>query len=206
MCERCGRFNLRRSMSEQPMSATILTRVIAQPRQAANLGISSAFFQPSVLRCLGSLQKPRFVSSQATKITAEDAAKLLNEQRRLRPSSPHFTIYQPQLTWYTSILNRVTGSALSVGIYAYALGYLISPASGIPMDSETVLQMISTTPEWIKIAAKTMVAFPFTFHTFNGMRHLAWDMGYFLNLKSSYTAGYVVLGLTAVSTVGLALL
>lgn len=34
------------------------------------------------------------------------------------------------------------------------------------------------------------------FHTFNGVRHLAWDYGYGFKLKQLYTTGYVVLGLT----------
>jgi hypothetical protein len=38
---------------------------------------------------------------------------ILNEQRLKRPSSPHFTIYQPQLTWLGSIAHRVTGASLS---------------------------------------------------------------------------------------------
>lgn len=40
--------------------------------------------------------------------------RILNNQRLRRPSSPHFTIYQPQLTWLGSIANRITGCALSV--------------------------------------------------------------------------------------------
>lgn len=39
---------------------------------------------------------------------------ILNTQRLARPSSPHFTIYQPQLTWIGSIANRITGVGLSV--------------------------------------------------------------------------------------------
>ena len=45
------------------------------------------------------------------------AAEILDKQRLLRPSSPHFTIYQPQLTWLGSIANRVTGAGLSVCEY-----------------------------------------------------------------------------------------
>lgn len=48
-----------------------------------------------------------------TSMTEADALKMLNEQRSLRPNSPHFTIYQPQLTWIGSIANRVTGVGLS---------------------------------------------------------------------------------------------
>lgn len=33
-------------------------------------------------------------------------------------------------------------------------------------------------PEWVKTATKAIVSIPFTFHSFNGLRHLMWDMGY----------------------------
>ena len=45
---------------------------------------------------------------------AADVTNVLNAQRLKRPSSPHFTIYQPQITWIASIANRVTGVGLSV--------------------------------------------------------------------------------------------
>ncbi|KAI8457008.1 hypothetical protein BY996DRAFT_6411959 [Phakopsora pachyrhizi] len=196
-------------------------------RPGIGLAFRSVRLQTSAIGSLKvSVQQNRFSSSKATYTSSEDAAKLLNEQRKLRPSSPHFTIYQPQLTWYSSIFNRVTGCALTggiqfkiitsviyggfvfplTGLYAFSLGYLTLPAVGIPMDSETLVQLAASAPAWSKVATKTVLAVPFTYHTFNGIRHLAWDMGYVIDLKSSYTAGYVVIGLTAVSSVGLALL
>ena len=50
---------------------------------------------------------------QTQSLPPSAAEKILNEQRLKRPSSPHFTIYQPQLTWIGSIANRVTGAGLS---------------------------------------------------------------------------------------------
>jgi succinate dehydrogenase (ubiquinone) cytochrome b560 subunit len=41
-------------------------------------------------------------------------SEILNTQRLRRPSSPHFTIYEPQITWIGSIANRMTGVGLSV--------------------------------------------------------------------------------------------
>jgi Succinate dehydrogenase/Fumarate reductase transmembrane subunit len=52
-----------------------------------------------------------YVQTQSFK--PEEAKAILNTQRLARPSSPHFTIYQPQLTWVASIANRVTGAGLS---------------------------------------------------------------------------------------------
>lgn len=49
-------------------------------------------------------------------LTFKDAQAILNKQRLHRPSSPHFTIYKPQIPWILSITNRVTGAGLSVGM------------------------------------------------------------------------------------------
>lgn len=51
---------------------------------------------------------------QTESLRPEQAADFLNAQRLKRPSSPHFTIYQPQLTWFASIANRITGVGLTV--------------------------------------------------------------------------------------------
>ncbi|KAG0147746.1 hypothetical protein CROQUDRAFT_61369 [Cronartium quercuum f. sp. fusiforme G11] len=174
-------------------------------------GSSSRMFltrsQPSLLQLVNSCQQQqRSSSSKVSQVSGDEAMGILNQQRKLRPISPHFTIYEPQLTWYSSLANRVTGSALSIGLYAFALSYLTLPAVGIPMDSDAIVQLATSAPEWSKVTTKGLLALPFTYHTFNGCRHLAWDLGYFMELKSSYTAGYAVLGATAVSTVGLALM
>ena len=59
---------------------------------------------------------PRAHSSLSTQSTSpQEALSILNAQRMRRPSSPHFTIYEPQLSWLSSIANRVTGNGLSIG-------------------------------------------------------------------------------------------
>lgn len=49
-------------------------------------------------------------------ISADEHARQLDAKRLQRPNSPHLTIYQPQLTWISSIANRMTGVGLSVGM------------------------------------------------------------------------------------------
>jgi len=88
-------------------------------------------------------------------------------------------------------------------MYGYFLAYLAAPGT---FDSVHVLEAISGFPEAVKYSAKAILAAPFAFHTLNGIRHLGWDVGKFLTLKSSYQAGYAVLAATAVSTVALVLL
>lgn len=129
--------------------------------------------------------------------------EILNQQRLKRPSSPHFTIYQPQLTWLSSIANRATGGALSALLYGFSLAYLFAPGT---FDSTHIVELIVGLPEYAKYAGKFILAAPFAFHSLNGLRHLAWDMGKVLTLKSAYRAGYAVLGATAVSTIALVLM
>merc|ERR1712225_157468 len=141
-----------------------------------------------------------------TAVSADDALKMLNEQRAKRPSSPHFTIYEPQLSWLSSIANRVTGNGLSALMYAFAISYVAAPAVSAGFTGASIVALAASLPVWAKISAKIVLGAPFWYHTWNGMRHLAWDMGYLLSLKASWTAGYVVIGTTAVTTLATALL
>ncbi|KAG5723702.1 hypothetical protein E4T56_gene9277 [Termitomyces sp. T112] len=139
-------------------------------------------------------------SVQTTSTSVSEAMQILNKQRLNRPSSPHFTIYQPQLTWIASIFNRVTGVALSVLLYGFSLAYLVAPTT---FDSTHVIEFVKSLPDAVKYGGKFVLALPFTFHSFNGLRHLAWDMGKFMTVKGCYSSGYAVLGATALSTLGL---
>jgi len=136
-------------------------------------------------------------------VPASSSVGILNKQRLLRPSSPHFTIYQPQLTWIASIFNRATGGALSALLYGFSLAYLVAPGT---FDSAHIIEFVAGLPDVVKYAGKALLALPFTFHSFNGLRHLAWDSGKFLSLKGVYGTGYAVLGATAVSTIALVLM
>ncbi|GJJ68113.1 succinate dehydrogenase (ubiquinone) cytochrome b560 subunit [Entomortierella parvispora] len=130
----------------------------------------------------------------------------LVQQRKNRPLSPHLTIYQPQLTWYLSMFHRATGGAVAFGFYAGAITYAVGPMFGMGFDAATVVSTIATVPVAAKVAGKFIVALPFTFHSFNGLRHLLWDTTRALTLKGVYSTGYAVIGLSTVSAIGLALI
>ena len=42
---------------------------------------------------------------------------------------------------------------------------------------------------------KFALAFPLTYHFWNGIRHLFWDSGRFLTIKEVYITGYAVLAI-----------
>jgi len=60
-------------------------------------------------------------------------------------------------------------------------------------------------PLLAKVLAKFVVAVPFTFHSFNGLRHLVWDMGKEFANKSVVRTGWTVVGVSVASALGLAL-
>lgn len=84
--------------------------------------------------------------------------------------------------------------------YAVFLGHVLAPAFGTTLDSAALIDLFASLPGWFATSLKGAVAAAGSYHTLNGLRHLGWDMGYFLDLKASYMAGYVVLGATALST------
>ncbi|TIB66266.1 hypothetical protein E3P78_00092 [Wallemia ichthyophaga] len=175
--------------------------------RANNSNCLRAFVQPAAAATrLGNTLKSPSKLIHTQKLNESENLALLNHQRNLRPSSPHFTIYQPQLTWFASIANRVTGVGLSAGIYAFAIGYVTLPLAGAGFDSQSLIEITQSAPVWLKALVKVPIAAAFSFHSLNGIRHLLWDTGRFLTLKGAYQTGYAVLGLTAVSTIGLMLL
>lgn len=78
---------------------------------------------------------------------------------------------------YTSISNRITGAALPAGLYVGALAYLAIPDAAT-LFTPGLVDIVSSLPDWAKVAGKFTITAPFTFHTFEGLRHLVWDSGY----------------------------
>ncbi|XP_029173814.1 succinate dehydrogenase cytochrome b560 subunit, mitochondrial-like [Nylanderia fulva] len=121
--------------------------------------------------------------------------------RLKRPLSPHLTIYEYQLTAVLSITHRTTGIMLASYAMFLGLGTLFIPG-GIPCFIETVDNLCLSLP--VLFAGKTLLALPATYHTFNGIRHLAWDFGLFLTIKEVYSTGYIVSALAVISALALA--
>lgn len=139
-------------------------------------------------------------------MTPDDGQEILVKQRGNRPVSPHLSIYRPQVSWILSSAHRITGVALSSAFYVFGLSYLAAPYMGFEMSSGALVSTFASLPIFMKIGLKTIASVPFTFHAFNGIRHLMWDMTVMLNNKGVIRSGYAVLGATAISSLVLALL
>ncbi|KAK3679632.1 cytochrome b subunit of succinate dehydrogenase, Sdh3p [Recurvomyces mirabilis] len=147
-------------------------------------------------------------ANDATQSMAENDAGtgILAKQRLARPVSPHLSIYRPQITWYGSIINRITGSLMSGAFYLFGAAYLVAPVMGWHLESAVLAASFATWPVILQFLTKTVFAWQFTYHTFNGVRHLVWDTASAISNKAVNQSGWFVVGLSTVSAVALALL
>ena len=90
-----------------------------------------------------------------------------------RPLSPHLTIYRWPVTMATSITHRITGVGLSVGAVILAW-WLVSISNG--PEGWQRFHALSETP--IGLLVVFGLTWSLTYHFLNGVRHLAWDLGY----------------------------
>ncbi len=111
-----------------------------------------------------------------------------------RPLSPHLRIYRMQINMAMSIVHRITGGALYFGTVLLA-AWLIATASG--PEAFAVVDAIFGHP------LGKFVLFGYSWalihHMLGGMRHLVWDTGRALDIKSADTLAW----LTAVGSVSL---
>lgn len=112
-----------------------------------------------------------------------------------RPLSPHLQIYKPQLTSMLSISHRLTGMALGVGTL-FLVWWLVAAASGDAAFATAQAFFGS----WFGLLLLFGWTYSFFFHLCNGVRHLMWDTGYGLDLRTAYLTGWTVLAASGVLT------
>lgn len=114
---------------------------------------------------------------------------------RNRPRSPHLQIYSPQLTSVLSFAHRLSG--LTLGIYSIGLvAWLIAAAAG-PEAYSVALRFVCSSLGQILFVAGTWCFF---LHLCGGIRHLFWDAGRGLELRSIYLSGWAVVTASCVLT------
>lgn len=126
------------------------------------------------------------------------AAPTIKDLKSHRPLSPHVTIYQPQLTWLMSIGHRVTGAGLTGVVYGFGITSSLNLFPGnLTMK---ICELVSVLPLPMVLAGKFILATPFMYHLFNGVRHLIWDTGKALTLRGVYATGWAVNIATLISS------
>jgi succinate dehydrogenase / fumarate reductase, cytochrome b subunit len=96
-------------------------------------------------------------------------------------------VYRWQYSMTLSILHRVTGCALSVGLLLFVY-WLVAVASG----AESYQQARNVFAHPLTKLALIGFSFAFFYHLMNGVRHLVWDTGHGLERKSARLSGWVV--------------
>ncbi len=89
-----------------------------------------------------------------------------------RPLSPHIQIYAPLLNMVMSIVHRLTGAALYLGVLLLAW-WLVAVAAG-PTYYANVNGLFGTWPGQIVLIGYTWALMH---HMLGGVRHLIWDTG-----------------------------
>ena len=113
-----------------------------------------------------------------------------------RPLSPHLQIYRWQLTSVLSILHRFTGVALTAGTILL-VWWLVAAANGAE-SFESVQWFLGS---WLGLLLLFGWSAALFYHLCNGLRHLWWDTGRGLDLRSVYASGWAVLVGTAILTI-----
>lgn len=114
----------------------------------------------------------------------------------VRPLSPHLQVYRWQISNTLSVLHRLTGVALALGLIALSY-WLISLAGG----AETYGAAMRVFAGPVGLLFLIGWTFSFLYHLLNGVRHLLWDAGYGFERTQRHVSGWLAvlgaLGLTA---------
>ena len=112
------------------------------------------------------------------------------------PISPHLQIYRWHISSLLSITHRITGI---VNLLALILMFfwLLAFSLGESNYELFLLAINSFFGKFILIG----FTWSMSFHIFSGIRHLVWDMGYGLEIKTANISGVLVILSSLVSTI-----
>ena len=112
------------------------------------------------------------------------------------PISPHLQIYKPQITSILSIAHRITGFCLNFLIIFVSL-WLLSLSLG-EIFYNYFVEFSNTI--FMKLVISISI-FGLSYHAMNGIRHIFWDFGFFLNNSSALISGIIVVSLAFIISV-----
>ena len=113
-----------------------------------------------------------------------------------RPLSPHLQVYRPQITSMLSILHRLTGVGLVGGALIFT--YWISSATYGPEAFDRAQALLGS---WFGRLVLLGLVFALFFHLCNGIRHLAWDVGWGYEMPQLRASGLAVVIISLALTI-----
>lgn len=118
-------------------------------------------------------------------------------QKSKRPLSPHLQVYKLPLTALLSISHRATGIALTIGTFLVTAFFFAAASS--QGAYEAVLNFAETIYGQAILFAWSLALF---YHMSNGVRHMIWDTGAFLDKKTAMKTNFFVIASTIILTAG----
>lgn len=113
-----------------------------------------------------------------------------------RPISPHLQIYRWQLHMLLSILHRLTGLFLALGLVLLTW-WSVAMASG--EEAYKLFQDCVGHP--LGVIVVVFVSYSLIFHAINGIRHLVWDWGEGLSPAAARRSGQIAVVLSTALTI-----
>lgn len=115
-----------------------------------------------------------------------------------RPLSPHVTVYKWAYTMTLSILHRISGIALFAALVT-AVIWLLSAAAGAASYA-AAMDVFASLPFKCLIAIALLAL---CYHFCNGLRHLAWDVGFGFERLHARRSAVLVVVVTLLAAVAL---
>lgn len=112
-----------------------------------------------------------------------------------RPTSPHLTIYRPQISSVLSIFHRITGATLFCTLSIVTWMFILH-VFGI-MD----LGYMSNICTCLLRASAYCIIFTFFYHISTGIRHLIWDCGHAMSKRGLHISGWIAISSAIIATV-----
>jgi succinate dehydrogenase / fumarate reductase cytochrome b subunit len=110
--------------------------------------------------------------------------------------SPHLQVWRWHITMATSIAHRATGVALYVGALI-AAAWAVCLAEG----PEAYAEFKSLIGSPLGLIVMFGLTLSFFYHLANGVRHLVWDAGHGLDVKSANVTSVAIFAFAAGATV-----
>jgi succinate dehydrogenase / fumarate reductase, cytochrome b subunit len=103
---------------------------------------------------------------------------MANDKSAARPLSPHLQIYKPMLTMMMSIMHRITGIGLYLGIILLVWWFTAASISDSYFDF-----VQGFFGHWFGRIVLFGLSWALMHHALGGLRHLLWDTGRGYDLK-----------------------
>ena len=113
-----------------------------------------------------------------------------------RPLSPHLQVYRIQMTSVSSILTRITGNGIIVGV-VLAVWWLL--AAAVSDCYFAVANAVASS--WFGDLVFTLSLLGVWYHYLAGLRHLYFDAGHGLEIRTAEMLGWVCIAGSVVLTV-----